>query len=198
MQMIVIHPRSHYVHWTRKVVVDVQVTFNGNGLQSTSAVPFFLVLNGTVFNQWREVRPLSHRQPWQPVESERVNGRLAAHKWMQQGVSQHGDHCIHKRFLLLVYLLLFQFQYILCVCVCVLDCAIHRQCKCSLIPLILEGEFIRLQCWQVNEYSAVCLCFGRASVRLYTFHAWLIWEGTRGAVIEVARPRAEEVLIEEL
>lgn len=55
--------KAHYIYWSLKVMVDVQVTFNNNDLQPTSTAPFAPVLNGTVFNQPREVRPLSDQQP---------------------------------------------------------------------------------------------------------------------------------------
>lgn len=63
MQMIAIYLKAHHIHWPLKVMVDVRVTFNNNGLQPTFTVPFTQFLNGTVFNQWREVRPLSDQQP---------------------------------------------------------------------------------------------------------------------------------------
>lgn len=61
-----------------------------------------------------------------------------------------------------------------------LDWAIQCQCWCSLIPLIIEGEFICLLCWQVNGCSAICLHCSLASVVLPTFHAWLIGRALEG------------------
>lgn len=64
----------------------------------------------------------------------------------------------------------------------VLDCAIHWQCRCSLIPLIFEGQFICLLRWEFNGYWAICHCFSRASVVLPTFHAWLIGRALEGGL----------------
>lgn len=60
------------------------------------------------------------------------------------------------------------------------DLTIQCQCRCFLIPLIIEGEFICLLCWQLNGYSAICLRWSLASVVLPIFHAWLIGRALEG------------------
>lgn len=98
-------------------------------------------------------------------------GRQPTRKETQHGISGHGDQSFHKVKLATAFIFLMFAE---------LDWAINCQCKRSLIPLIMEGEFICHQCWQVNGYSAICLLCSLASVVLPTFHAWLIGRALEG------------------
>lgn len=161
-------------------MVDVWLTFNNNNWRPTSTVLFSPVLNGTVLNQWREVRLLSNQQPWLATDSKLLIGQQPLHKKMQHRISKHRSKwCSDSS----------------CCFFVELNRDICCQCRCSLILFIFEGDFICLSCWQGDAYNAICLCHlsSPAYISCLTY-----MEGTRVMVIKVARTHEEETLAKEL